>query len=125
MRYSSPGWKWEGFRRAMAMASAGHLYMSGLMKAVLEDPVIKLHAKELSRFAQKIVADIPKLSREQLEKYGLKLDEHLALQQSREFFAGEFGCQVQCYSAEDPDRYDPQDKSKNAVPLRPGIFLEG
>jgi len=122
--YSAPAWKWEVFRRAVAMASEGHLYMSGLMKAVLDDPGIKRRAKELPRYAQKIVADIPKLSEEQLSKYRLPLDEHLALVESREFFAGEFGCQVQCYPAEDPDRYDPQDKAKNAVPLRPAIFIE-
>jgi leucyl-tRNA synthetase len=123
--YSAPGWKWTVFRKALEMASEGHLYMSGLMKAVLEDPGIKLHAKELPRYAQKIVADIPKLSAEQLAKYRLALDEHAALVESRGFFAGEFNCQVQCYAAEDPDRHDPQDKAKTAVPLRPAIFIEG
>ena len=106
------------------MASDGHLYMSGLMKALMEVPEIRTYAKELAKFAQKIVADIPKLSKEQLAKYGLPLDEHRALLESSEFFAGEFGCQVQCHLAEDPKRYDPQDKAKNAVPLRPAIFLE-
>jgi leucyl-tRNA synthetase len=122
--YWAPAWKWEVFRKAVTMASGGHLYMSGLMKTVLEDPEIKLHAKELARFAQKIVADIPKLSEEQLAKYGLPLDEQRVLLDAREFFAGDFGCQVLCYSSEDPERYDPQDKAKNAVPLRPAIFLE-
>jgi leucyl-tRNA synthetase len=123
--YSAPGWKWDVFRRAVAMASDGHLYMSGLMKALMEVPEIRPHAKELAKFAQKIVADIPKLSKELLAKYGLPLDEHRALLESREFFAGEFGCKVQCYTAGDPEKYDPQDKAKNAVPLRPAIFLEG
>jgi leucyl-tRNA synthetase len=123
--YSAPAWKWDVFRRAVAMARDGHLYMSGLMKAVMEVPEIKQHSKELARFAQKIVADIPKLSREQLAKYSLPLDEQEVLADAREFLAGEFGCQVQYFSADDAARHDPQDKARQAVPLRPAIFIEG
>jgi len=122
--YSAPPWKWEVFRRALSMASEGHLYMSGFMKTVLEDPEIKRHAKELSRYAQKIVADIPKLSAEQLAKYRLPLDEQLALSDAREFFASEFNCEVLVFAAGDPGKYDPADKARNAVPLRPAIFIE-
>ena len=123
--YSAPNWQWDVFRQAVASAREGHLHMSGLMKAALDIPDIKPHAKELAKFAQKIVADIPKLSEEQLAKYGLPIDEHRMLAEAREFFGGEFGCQVQCFSAEDPARYDPNDKARQAVPLRPGIFIEG
>lgn len=123
--YSAAGWKWEVFRKAVAMAQDGHLYMSGLMKSVLEVQSIKQHSKELAKFAQKIVADIPKLSKEQLAKFGLPLDEKELLSDAREFLAGEFSCQVQTFSADDEARHDPQDKAKQAVPLRPAIFIEG
>jgi leucyl-tRNA synthetase len=88
------------------MARDGHLYMSGLMKAVIELPEIKQHSKE------------------QLAKYGLPLDEQEVLADAREFLAGEFSCQVQVFSGADPAKYDPQDKARNAVPLRPAIFIE-
>ena len=122
--YCAPAWKWEVFRRAVGMAGDGHLYMSGLMKSVMEVHHIKEHSKELAKFAQKIVADIPKLSKEQLLKYSLPLDEMELLSDAREFLAGEFSCQVQTFSADDDTRHDPQDKAKQAVPLRPAIFIE-
>ena len=123
--YSAPGWKWEVFRRAVAMAADGRLDMSGLMKSVMGLPDIKQHAKELARFAQKIVTDIPRLSKEQLANYGLPLDEKELLSDAREFLASEFGCQVQTFAADDGARHDPQDKARNAVPLRPAILIEG
>jgi leucyl-tRNA synthetase len=122
--YHGPAWKWEVFRMAVAMARDGHLYMSGLMKAAMEVPGMKEHSKELARFAQKIVADIPKLAREQLAKYALPLDEGELLSDAREFLATEFGCPVQAFSADDPARLDPQDKARQAVPLRPAIYIE-
>ena len=122
--YSAPAWKWEVFRRAVAMARDGHLYMSGLMKAVMEEPQMAQHAKDLAKFAQRIVADIPKLSKEQLARFSLPLDEREVLADAREFLGAEFGCQVLVFSGDDPAKYDPQDKSRNAVPLRPAIFIE-
>ncbi|MBM4250240.1 MAG: leucine--tRNA ligase [Euryarchaeota archaeon] len=122
--YCAPQWKWEVFRRAMAMARGGHLYMSGLMKSALEDPAIAPHSRELARFAQKLVADIPKLSEDQLAKYALPFEEHATLAGAGAFLSGEFGCEVEVHRADAPDRYDPQEKAGKAVPLRPAIFLE-
>ena len=86
---------------------------------------MKEHSKELAKFAQKIVADIPKLAREQLAKYALPLDEGALLSDAVEFLAGELGCQLQVFSADDDTRHDPQDKARQAVPLRPAIYIEG
>jgi leucyl-tRNA synthetase len=122
--YHAPSWKWEVFRKAVAMARDGHLYMSGLMKVAMEIPGMKEHSRELAKFAQKIVADIPKQAKEQLAKYALPLDEGDLLSDAREFLATEFGCQVQAFSAEDAARHDPLDKARQAVPLRPAIFIE-
>ena len=122
--YHAPCWKWDVFRMSVAMARDGHLYMSGLMKAAMEMPGMKEHSKELAKFAQKVVADIPKAAREQLARYALPLDEGEMLADARDFYATEFGCQVQVFPADDSARYDPQDKARQAVPLRPAIFIE-
>jgi leucyl-tRNA synthetase len=122
--YASPAWKWKVFRKAVEMARGGHLYMSGLMKALTPEPDLKPHAKELAKYAQKIVADIPKLSAEQLAQYSLPLNEMELLADAKDFLAAEFSCEVQVFSADDPKKPDPADKAKHAVPVRPAIFVE-
>jgi hypothetical protein len=67
---------------------------------------------------------MPKAAREQLARYALPLDEGEMLADARDFIASEYGCQVQVFSADDGARHDPQDKARQAVPLRPAIFIE-
>jgi len=122
--YTSPLWKWTVFRKAIEMARGGHLYMSGLMKALTPEQDLKPHAKEMAKYAQKIVADIPKLSQEQLAQLGLPLDEPELLADAKDFFASEFSCDVQVFAGDDPKKHDPVEKARQAAPVRPAIYIE-
>ncbi|MEM2890468.1 MAG: hypothetical protein QW358_03915, partial [Candidatus Hadarchaeum sp.] len=53
------------------------------------------------------------------------LDELQVLTEAADFIRGEFGLsQVQVFGADDEARYDPQNRAKMSLPLRPAIYLE-
>ncbi len=54
----------------------------------------------------------------------VELDEYGVLYEASGFLGKQFGAQVKVFKADDQARYDPQDRAKLAVPLRPAIFVE-
>lgn len=71
--------------------------------------------KEIAEFAKKIGKEMTKV------KYAGKIDEYSALKNAIEFLSGEANAEVVIY---DEPTYDPQNKSKNAMPYKPAIFIE-
>ena len=54
----------------------------------------------------------------------LQLNEFRHLSSAAEFISSELGVKVEVISADGNDIYDPQGKSKAAIPGRPAIYLE-
>lgn len=51
-------------------------------------------------------------------------DELAYLHEAERFLARELQCEVQVFSADDPEKVDPHNKSRAALPRRPAIYLE-
>jgi hypothetical protein len=51
-------------------------------------------------------------------------DEFRALSDASEFMSGELGVQVAVQKAGMKDIHDPADKARDALPTKPGFFLE-
>ncbi|MGZ7066774.1 MAG: hypothetical protein ACXVHT_00560, partial [Methanobacterium sp.] len=71
--------------------------------------------KEIAEYAKKIVREVTKI------KYVGRIDEYSIIKDSLDFISKEVGAEVIVY--EDPT-YDPQNKSKNAMPYKPAIYME-
>ena len=71
--------------------------------------------KEIAEFAKKIGREMTKM------KYIGMIDEYSTLNNSIEFLSGEADAEVIIY---DKPTYDPQGKSRNAMPYKPAIYIE-
>lgn len=120
--YTSQAWKTTVFRQALDLRSG--VDMKTLMGRLMSNPQIRKHAKEVPKFVQKISGDIQGMSDYLIDSIrGASLDELASLNEAKDFLSREIGCQFEVASA-DSAGYDPQGKSKFAVPLRPAIYIE-
>ena len=122
--YTTPAWKMRAFKLAISMQKEGNLNVGALIKTLMADPENKRYGKEVPKFVQKLVPDVTAMSDGMLETLeDFDLDEEATLKEAADFFENEVGCPVEVYSADNPN-YDPENKSRFAVALRPAIYLE-
>ncbi len=116
--YTTPQWKKEMLRLAVAAAAGGKLDMGALMKEAMANPAIAEHKKDAPKYAQKLAKAAHSLSAE-----ALGLDEYETLTREKEYLAAALGVPVEIFSAEEPGA-DPKGKSRQAEPGRPAIYIE-
>lgn len=109
--YIAPQWKWEIFEIAKEIGrpDIGRI-MGESSKQDLHDD-----KKEIAEFAKKIAREITKI------KYVGRIDEYSIINESIEFLSKAVGAEVIVYKKPD---YDPQNKSRNAIPYKPAIYIE-
>ncbi|MCE5297262.1 MAG: leucine--tRNA ligase [Euryarchaeota archaeon] len=122
--YTTSQWKAKGMAMAIDMAKKGELKVPTLTKAVMQDPDLKQHGKEASDYARKIAEDLMKRSKEELVKLEADFDELAFLTSAQNFLSKEMGSNVRVFSAENPEKEDPQNKARVAQPRRPAIYVE-
>lgn len=122
--YISPSWKYRIWETAVNMAISGKCSIPDLIKSIMSDPEIKKKGKEAVNFAKKLMEELSKRSKEELEKLNVRFDEQEYLSASIDFIESEVGCPVEIISAEAPELYDPKSKSLAAQPRRPAIYIE-
>ena len=98
--------------------------MGTLMKKAMANPDIRSHSKEAPGYAKKVAEDLKKAKDIGILKKRLDLDEKALLEEAINFYTKEFGCDIEVYSADDESKYDPQGKSRGAIPFRPAIYVE-
>ena len=121
--YTAPSWKKEVMGLGIDMLRSGELDISTLTKKCMADEKFRQNGKATSEFVKKVVAD---LSRSDPDAKQIIVDTNEAelLRSASIFLSVELGAEVTVLSADEADLYDPQNKSKAAVPGRPAILLE-
>jgi leucyl-tRNA synthetase len=127
--YTAPAWKRAVFERALKMhqsctGDGGKMDIGTLIKALLADPALKLHAKDIPKFAQKCADDLRKMSPGDLKKRAAKIDEPAYLGDAREFLQARLGLSVKVQPADAHGIDDKSGKAGQAAPWRPGIYIE-
>ncbi|MEM4201680.1 MAG: hypothetical protein QW786_00515, partial [Candidatus Hadarchaeum sp.] len=124
--YVAPEWKWRAFQIAVEHSRAGAVDFGKLMKDVEGRLDLSLPKSDLAKCLQQMVQEIRKMPQQELDVIASKLlDELQVLKEAADFIRGEFGLsQVQVFGADDEARYDPQNRAKMSLPLRPAIYLE-
>ena len=122
--YISASWKNHVLNKAILMKKDNALDMKSLMNALMGEPAMRSHAKEIPKFAQKVITDVQGMETELMNAL-LEVDfnEISALNEAKEFLSRAVECNIEIYSADSPE-YDPQGKSKFASPMRPAIYIE-
>jgi leucyl-tRNA synthetase len=121
--YTTQSWKTKVLEIALNLADSGKLDIPTLTKMCMSDPSIREHGKAVSELAKKLAVDMSRTSNEGRRAL-LQLNEKEHLSSAAEFISFETGTKVEVMSADDQGIYDPQGKSKAAIPGRPAIYLE-
>lgn len=110
--YVAPEWKWKLFEIADGI---GKPDIGKIMQTAIKQNIHD-NKKEIAEFAKKIGREMTKM------KYVGIIDEYSILKDSIEFLSGEADAEIVIY---DEPSYDPENKSRNAMPYKPAIFIEG
>ncbi|MDI9614567.1 leucine--tRNA ligase [Methanothermobacter sp.] len=108
--YISPPWKWDVLRIA---SEVGKPDMGAIMGRVSASGVHS-NMKEVSEFVRRILRDAGKSEVVAVDEYSVLVD-------AGDYIKSEVGADVVIHRDAD---YDPENKAKNAVPLKPAIYLE-
>ncbi len=122
--YTSPYWKKEIFRIAISLTSENKPEMNIFMKKIMSNSSFKSNAKQVSQFAGKIFGEVKKFSVSDKKRYIVNIDEKNYLETAEEYLKELFSCEIKIICVDDKDIYDPEGKSRFAIPLRPAIFIE-
>lgn len=90
------------------------------------DESIKNNSKEALNLAKKVVIDFLKSTPDNITNNSiiLEADEISILSSATKFIHDEVGVKIEIYTADQVGVYDPQNRSKRAVPGKPAIYLE-
>ncbi len=124
--YVAQDWKWKAYRIAMERARSGRVDFGKLLREVEGELGLRLHRADLSKFLQQAVTEVRGMPDDQFETLAAtRVDELQILSDAADFIREQLEVQeVRVFKADDPARYDPQDRALLAVPLRPAIFVE-
>ena len=121
--YTASKWKFDVYDKAVSLHREGKLDIPTLTKTCMADESLRSKGKAVSDLARKTAQDYMRLPVEKLEAVA-GTDETSYLSSAAGFMSEEIGYPIEVYSADDESRYDPNGKSKVAVPGKPGIYLE-
>ncbi|MBO4797230.1 MAG: class I tRNA ligase family protein, partial [Candidatus Methanomethylophilaceae archaeon] len=121
--YTSPAWTQKVIEIGAEMKKNGTLSIPELIKACMADDSIKSNGKAASEFAKKTASELMKSGSGGSGAVS-GADEYSLFMSARDFLAKEMALSIDVYKADQQDIYDPQKKSKVAVPGRPAIYLE-
>ncbi len=122
--YTAPSWKTEMMTKAIKEAESGKINIGDLIKEAMADPEKKMIAKEISQFAGKLLGEVNKLNDSDKERYLAGIDEKNYLGCAKIYLKELFDYEVEIVAADDKEIYDPANKKRFAIPLKPAIYLE-
>jgi leucyl-tRNA synthetase len=109
--YLAPKWKWNVFEiaRAVGRPDIGQIMGKSLKNNVHDDK------KEIAEFAKKISREMTRIN------YVGHLNEYQILSDAQDYISGEVGAEIIIHK---DANYDPECKSRAAMPYKPAIFVE-
>lgn len=124
--YTASTWKWQVYLKILNRAVAGEVKMNEVMKEIATDPELKPRMKEVAGIVPRVIKVMTKLSGERkanLLKVGA-VNEKDIVRGAVGFLKERFNAEVDVYSEEDAERYDPKQRGGLALPSQPAIFIE-
>jgi leucyl-tRNA synthetase len=122
--YLSPKWKWKIFRIALKLSSKGKLNVGKIMKEAISDPEMKKISNMVAIYSSKLPSEIKKLNENDKKRYLIKLDSAEYLENAKDYLKDVFSCNVEIYRGDKEKIYDPDNRARYAVPLRPAIYIK-
>ncbi len=114
--YIAESWKEEALKEIIENPDKG----MGIMGELVQK--IDAPSSKLSSFVQDVLQDIREKG--QKKTWNISFDEYETLENNKEFLESQFETKIRIYKAGKEDIYDPVNKSKNAKPRKPAIYVE-
>lgn len=114
--YLAPSWKWKAIP-VIAGACREKPDVGKAVQAAMKMEEVRKQGKNSVNFVNSVVKRLA------LYREAAKINEKTALEGAKEFLEKEAGCPIEIEDAERP-KYDPANKARNALPLKPAIYLE-
>lgn len=124
--YVAQDWKWKAYRIATEHVKEGKPDFGKLLRRVEGELGLRLHRTDLSKLLQTLVKASREAPEEELKIVeSERLDEFSMLKETSPFIREQLGLnEVLVFMTDDKARYDPNDRARASVPLRPAIYLE-
>ena len=122
--YTSQSWKQNIYRESIKLADENKLNIGSVMKQAMSDPKLKKLGIQISQFVSKLPGEIMKLNENDKKRYQVDIKEKDYLEKSSNYIQKVFSAEVKIYNADEKEIYDPANKTRFAVPLRPAIYIE-
>jgi len=122
--YTSPKWKKQALIKAIEEEKENKLNVGIIIKEILTNPDMKMIAKDISQYVGRLPGEVKKLSVTDKNRYLVPIDSLDYLEKSKDYLTQIFNCEIKIYSGDDKDIFDPKNKVKFAIPLRPAIYIE-
>jgi len=122
--YTSPEWKQKIFRKALQLTAENQFDVGLMIKDTLINPSMKPFGQQVSHFVSKIGSEIKMFSEIDRKRFLIPINEKEHLLDAKLYLNEVFNCEVEIYSADHKNLYDPTKKIKFAIPLRPAIYIE-
>lgn len=113
--YTASKWKWDLLKLLKKKLSAPNA--SDAIKIAMSEPKLRAKGAEAAGTAKKLSALFTRFQRIE------PINEYAVLKSAKDFLSKQFGCEV-VIQREDKANYDPKNKAKDAMPLKPAIYIE-
>jgi leucyl-tRNA synthetase len=124
--YTAASWKWKVYLEALEKFKHEEMKLNELMKEISKQEDLKEKLKEVAKFASKIVTEVSKTPESRIENI-LKIqavNEKEVIEDAKDFLKERFKAQIEVYSEDDKERYDPMRKAVMSMPCRPAIYMK-
>ena len=113
--YVASSWKWELLKLLKEKLSAPNA--SDAIKLAMGKPEFRTKGQEAVNVANKLCAHFTEFQKiDPIDEYGV-------LNEAKQFLSKQFECTIMIQKEEKVD-YDPRKKAKDALPLKPAIYME-
>jgi len=121
--YIPANWKWQIFLSAL---KKDQFNLKDLIETSLNNPDYSEFKKHIPKFCQSLFKELSNMdsySKSRILNIG-KLNENQILKELQSFYKLQDNIQVDLFSEDDSNLYDPKNRSIYSRPMRPAIFLE-
>jgi leucyl-tRNA synthetase len=124
--YTAAAWKWQVYLKVLEKAAAGEAKINEVMKDLAADPDLRPHMKETAALVPRVIKALTKVPNERkanmLQIQAVNEKEVIA--DALGFLKERFNAEIEVYSEDDKERYDPKNRAPFAMPYQPAIYIE-
>jgi leucyl-tRNA synthetase len=124
--YTPAPWKWQVYLKIVEKTICGEAKIKELMKEFAVDTSLRSHMRDIAPMVPKIIKALTKVSgdhKANMVKIG-EVDEKAIIAGAACFYKDRFNAEIQVYSEDDADKFDPKGRAAMAMPYQPAIYSE-